>query len=264
LPENTPGWIEVDLACLDPDYGAACRQLGLALALFDGDWRRGLRWLARGDHQRLRRLARADLPEALETDEQIAVADAWWDLAQQAEGRVRERLLARSVWRYRKSLDAVQEFRKLQIQARLDEALPRLPERDFLFFMPETELRLGWGALRDRTPVSVQGAWSPYGLWLHPNENDSSHVAFHIEKRYQRFRGAAAINDWSNGLPTALTFRIMGDGRELWKSSPLQAAGASESFDVDVVGVSKLKLFVDCPGSNFNAHSVWAEPRLER
>jgi alpha-galactosidase len=99
---------------------------------------------------------------------------------------------------------------------------------------------------------------------LHPKENDSSHVAFHIEKRYRRFCGAAAINDWSNGLPISLTFRIMGDGRELWKSSPLQAASASEPFDVDVAGIGKLELLVDCPGSNFNAHSVWVEPRLER
>ena len=53
LPEQTPGWVEIDLACLDAKYGAACRQLGLARALVDGDWQRGLAWLARGDQQAL-------------------------------------------------------------------------------------------------------------------------------------------------------------------------------------------------------------------
>jgi len=102
-------------------------------------------------------------------------------------------------------------------------------------------------------------------LLMHSFENGFSHAAFRLGKRYRRFRGAAAINDTAKGLTaTALTFRIVGDGRELWKSSPLKETGSSEAFDVDIAGVDKLELFVDCPGGGYNALGCWLEPRCER
>ncbi|HUY91886.1 MAG TPA: NPCBM/NEW2 domain-containing protein [Pirellulales bacterium] len=266
LWQKTPGWVEIDLACLDAKYGAACRQLGLALALVDGDWQRGLRWLARGDNRMLRRLAVADLQDVWDTPEQLALADAWWDLAQQAEGETKKRLLARSLWRYRQALPKLREFRKTQVQSRINEALPSLPERDYLYFISEAELKLGWGQFREVMPISVLGVRSPYGLFMHPGPNDtSSHAAFPLAKHYRRFRGAAAINDsaWY-GAATALTFRIVADGRQLWKSPPLKAPGSSQPFDVDVADVDKLELFVDCPGPSQTAHGVWIEPRCER
>ncbi|HET6880058.1 MAG TPA: NPCBM/NEW2 domain-containing protein [Pirellulales bacterium] len=264
LPEQRPGWVEVDLACLDAKYGAACRQLGLALALVDGDWRRGLLWLARGDRQALRRLAQVDRQDLHDTSEQVAVAEAWWDWAQQAEGEIRQRLLARSLWRYRQALSKLREFRKAEVQARLDEALPGLPERDALFFLPESDLKAGDASFREM-PVVVRGEPSPYGLFLHAISNDSAHAAFQLGKHYRRLRGAAAINDSAgNRTATPLTFRLVGDNRELWKSSPMKVTGSSELFDLDVTGIEKLELFVDCPGDYGWGHAVWVEPRLER
>jgi len=123
---QTPGWVEIDLACLDAKYGAACRQLGLSLALVEGDWRRGLLWLARGDDRSLRRLAQIDRQEMYDVPEQLAVADAWHELAEQAEGEIRQRLLARATWRYRRVLSRLHEFAKPQVQSRLAEVLPEL------------------------------------------------------------------------------------------------------------------------------------------
>ena len=261
LPQQSPGWVEIDLACLDPKYGARCRQLGLALAA-EGDWRRGLLWLMRGDQPALRRLAQTDRQELRDTSEQLAAADAWWNWAEQAEGEIRKRLLARSLWRFRQALPKLREFRKRQVQARLDEALPELPERDALFFLPESEFAAGDPFDRE-TPVVVRGEPSPYGLLLHAVSNGSAQAAFHLGKRYRRFRGAAAIND-SAGNRTAnpLTLRIVGDNRELWKSSPLKETGSSEAFGLDVAGIEKLELFVDCPGDFDWGHAVWFEPWL--
>lgn len=260
---QTPGWVEIDLACLDAEYGAACRQLGLSLALVDGDWRRGLLWLARGDDRSLRRLAQIDRQEMYDVPEQLAAADAWRDLARQAEGETRQRLLARAMWRYRRVLSRLHEFAKPQVQAVLDETLSGLPERNYLFFMPESEVKVSEPLIRER-PVVVRGEPSPYGLFLHPNTNDSSHAAFRLGKRYRRLRGAAAISDSArNRTATALVFRVAGDGRELWKSSPLKESGSSEAFDLDISGVDKLELFADCPGDFGYAHAAWVEPRLE-
>lgn len=262
LPQ-TPGWVEIDLACLDPEYGAACRQLGLSLALVDGDWRRGLLWLARGDDRSLRRLAQIDRQEMYDVPEQLAAAEAWRELAQQAEGKIRQRLLARAMWRYRRVLSRLHEFAKPQVQAVLDETLPELPERNYLFFMSESELKVAEPLIRER-PVVVRGEPSPYGLFLHPNTNDSSHAAFRLGKRYRRFHGAAAISDsaW-NRTATALVFRVVGDGRELWKSPPMKESGSSQAFDLDIAGVDKLELFADCPGDYGHAHAAWVEPQLE-
>jgi hypothetical protein len=130
--------------------------------------------------------------------------------------------------------------------------------------MPETVLKTHYGQLRDRT-VSVNGVRSPYGFWQHAGPNESVHAAFQLSKRYRRFRGAAAINDTAgSNAVTALTFRLVADGRELWKSQPQQSTGSSQPFNVDVVGVDKLELFVDCPGPHGACQSVWIEPRCER
>jgi hypothetical protein len=153
---------------------------------------------------------------------------------------------------------------KKSAETRIDEALPQLRERNYLFFMTEEELKLGARSFPTDIPIWVKGIPSPYGIWLHPGAGDFSHVAFRLGRRYRRFRGAAAIDDSARGqIGTALTFRISGDGRELWKSSELKEAGSSETFDADVAGVDKLELFVDCPGSHHYAHAVWVEPRLE-
>ncbi|HEV3004071.1 MAG TPA: NPCBM/NEW2 domain-containing protein, partial [Pirellulales bacterium] len=263
LPHQGPGWVEIDLACLDPHLGAANRRLGAHLALVEGDWQRGLAWMARGDDEQLRMLAHADLDTVRDSAERLALGDAWWEFSAQARGKIKERLLARSIWRYRQVLSRVQEAQRRRIAARIDEVLPQLPERNHLFFMPELET-VPWNWDFRELKIAANGAPSRYGLWMHATPNGSSHAAFSLGKRYVRFRGAAGINDSACGrTATALTFRIVADGRELWKSQPLKATGSSEPFNVSLAGVDKLELFVDCPGPNHWGHGVWLEPRLE-
>ncbi|HEY1786135.1 MAG TPA: NPCBM/NEW2 domain-containing protein, partial [Pirellulales bacterium] len=113
--------------------------------------------------------------------------------------------------------------------------------------------------------VSLRGVVSPHGVQLHPTSNNSSHVAFDLDGRYQTLAGKAGINDTANNFtPTALTFRIVGDGREIWKSQPLQKTGESQDFEVNVARVRQLELFVDCPGWDAAAHAVWFEPKLTK
>ena len=64
---------------------------------------------------------------------------------------------------------------------------------------------------------------------------------------------------------TPLTFRVLGDGKVLWKSAPVEAKGQPQACKVGVRGIDKLELFVDCPGESPGAaHAVWVEPRLHR
>ncbi|MHC4503614.1 MAG: PA14 domain-containing protein, partial [Planctomycetota bacterium] len=61
---------------------------------------------------------------------------------------------------------------------------------------------------------------------------------------------------------TPMTFKVLGDGKVLWASPPVQDRGMARECRVDVSGVSKLELVVECPGYEGKAHAVWVEPRL--
>jgi hypothetical protein len=80
--------------------------------------------------------------------------------------------------------------------------------------------------------------------------------------------GSAAVCDHlvpapGGGLiPTPLTFVVVGDGKVLWKSKPVDVARQVQDFDVDVTGFEVLELCIDCPGSHVNAQAVWVEPRV--
>lgn len=113
--------------------------------------------------------------------------------------------------------------------------MPALPERDFLYFLTE-EVSSGLHPphrLRDGNVV-VDDREYAYSLWMHPTEN-ASRAVFPLERPYRRLAGVVGIVDWAYGqTATPQTFRIVGDGRPLWKSKALQQPGASKPFDIDV------------------------------
>jgi hypothetical protein len=89
-------------------------------------------------------------------------------------------------------------------------------------------------------------------------------VAYALDKNYRTLSGAAAISDSPGGASvTPLTFRIVGDGKELWRAT-MQKAGSPQGLKLSVDGVSKLELFVDCPGSAHAAHATWIDLELTR
>ncbi|MCX7178739.1 MAG: NPCBM/NEW2 domain-containing protein [Proteobacteria bacterium] len=141
----------------------------------------------------------------------------------------------------------------------------------FLADLPEMEVRVGYGVfgkngdsgLGQGQKVSVNNQPSPHGLALHGSENGLSHVAYVISKQYRAFDGVVGLNDTSKGyLKSSLTFRVIGDGRELWASNPITESVRSQPFHIDVSDIAKLELTVDCGGHSGAAHAVWVDPRL--
>lgn len=116
-------------------------------------------------------------------------------------------------------------------------------------------------------PTHAGGLKVTHGLFLHPPQpRTSSHVAFHINREFSKMSGGVGISDEMarKQASSQLVFRVIGDGRELWRSRPLRRRGAFESFSVSVRGVEKLELFVDCDGSTGWCHAVWIDPLLSR
>ena len=111
--------------------------------------------------------------------------------------------------------------------------------------------------------IRVTEAPSPHGLGMVPPIRGSAQMVYALDRRFERFVGAVALDDSTPGTADRpVTFRVLGDGKELWRSKPIGKSGKSFSFEIAVAGVETIELFVDCPGANLGAHTVWLEPRL--
>jgi len=151
-----------------------------------------------------------------------------------------------------------------------DKVLP-MDLRIYLSDMQENDPKVGAGAfgknglggLSGTDKVKVNAIDYPHGLFMHGTTRGISHVIYNLGKQYRVLSGQVALNDSSTHSKTAMTFRIMGDGRELWKCYPaIGDPKKSQSFSIEVTGVDKLELQVDCPGDNTGAHAVWLDPQL--
>jgi hypothetical protein len=110
--------------------------------------------------------------------------------------------------------------------------------------------------------VSLNGHGTKHALSLHPATRGDSYTSYDIGGNAKVFRATAMINDDHPSCTTPIIFRVIGNGKELWRSRPNRIAADPESFEVAVPGVKTLELFVDCPGSYVCAHAVWWEARL--
>lgn len=148
------------------------------------------------------------------------------------------------------------------------DAKPRLPgDAGPVPWKYLSELTAAEPATAAQSPAAMPKVKSidlPHGLWLAPPEDKKpSRAVYALDKKYRFFQGFVAVADTGSmkGEQT-VTFRIVGDGKELWKSAELQQAGDYRNFRVDVSEVAKLELFVDCKAEAAGADAVWFEPKL--
>jgi hypothetical protein len=116
----------------------------------------------------------------------------------------------------------------------------------------------------DNARIKVNGAESPNGLSMHPPGDGAARVHYQLGKQYQSFKAKAAIDDTGAAGGLHLTFMVLGDGKVLWKSNPLQKQGESQECQISVAGVDRLELQVECKGSHNSAHAVWIDPAVSR
>jgi NPCBM/NEW2 domain/Domain of unknown function (DUF4034) len=109
--------------------------------------------------------------------------------------------------------------------------------------------------------IRINGTSSHHGLGMRAD----AHVEYALGKKYHTFRTSVAMNDSAGtkaGRP--VEFRVVGDGKELWKSYPFYQAGSGEPCLLDVTGVDVLRLeaqFVpNTTGNEETAHAAWIEP----
>jgi formylglycine-generating enzyme required for sulfatase activity len=106
-----------------PEDAAANLAVGKHLCFTKGQWQRGLPYLAKGDDKGLQRVAGMETPTPpTGGDDQVKLADAWWDLGQARHSPQREQLLLHAGWWYEKAEASVTaSLLKSKIEKRLAE-----------------------------------------------------------------------------------------------------------------------------------------------
>ncbi|MBL8826530.1 MAG: protein kinase, partial [Planctomycetaceae bacterium] len=146
----------------------------------------------------------------------------------------------------------------------------------YLDDLPELEFRV-WGDRglgkhgkyrdqgKDEQTIQWRGKPVTHALWMHPTwpKDGGAFVRYQLDGKYLTFAAEAGIPATTSKDPLSpVHFRVLGDGRELWKSPPLKTRGESAEVSVDVSGVKELRLETSCEENNGNCHTTWFMPRL--
>lgn len=108
---------------MDPNDKTANFTAGSFLAGINSDWGTGLSMLAKGSDVQLSELAKRDLVTPTTADEQIALADGWWELAEKQKKyqAMAEALRRRAATWYRAALPKTSGLVKEKLASRLEQ-----------------------------------------------------------------------------------------------------------------------------------------------
>jgi len=119
-----------------PNDPAANTSAGKYVCYVKGDWKRGLPMLIQGNDALLKDLATREQRGVTKLNDQIALADAWWKIADEQPSRNGGQLRTHAELWYKKALPELTGLDKLRVQKRLDEAKKRLDEAKTLATKP--------------------------------------------------------------------------------------------------------------------------------
>jgi hypothetical protein len=97
---------------------------------------------------------------------------------------------------------------------------------------------------------------------MHPPENSYSGAKYFLNKKAALFKAAVALDDSVNSTRNPAVFEVLGDGKQLWESEPIDKGTPPEECSIDVSGVVELELRVHAKPSQWDLWAVWIEPRL--
>jgi len=122
----------------------------------------------------------------------------------------------------------------------------------------------GWGSPHkdlsvDGHPLRIGGQTFKTGLGTHAD----SLLYIQLDSGSHKFTAMIGVDD-EGSEPGTVEFRILGDGKELYKSGMMRGGDKAKQVDVDVSGVKMLVLTVNGgpDGINYD-HADWAEAAFE-
>ncbi|SDS24373.1 NPCBM/NEW2 domain-containing protein [Microlunatus soli] len=110
----------------------------------------------------------------------------------------------------------------------------------------------------DGLPMILGGIAYDKGIGV----NSVADVGVFLDGRYREFRATIGVDDGA-GPNASVTFRVIGDGSQLYASGAFRRSMPPESIVVDIRGVRQLDLIVDDAGNGHgDDHGDWADARL--
>lgn len=161
----------------------------------------------------------------------------------------------------------------------------------YLDDLEELSASVGWGELGKHGQTGYPAQGDDYGnrglcrgnvpnhmLSLHPPEKGTAFVSYALQEDFRLLRATVGILEVERARLAAqhlgpfftgrafspLTFRVIGNGKVLWESRPIQKCGDWQECSVGLEGVRMLELHVHCPGPKTFAWAAWVDPLLER
>ncbi len=266
-----------------PDDGNANTVAGKYLCLTKGNWNEGLQSLGIGSDERWRAMAQKDMAGASATSEQCILGDQWWDLAEK-EPELSQAVRKRAVYWYELALPQLTGLEKRRVLKRVDEVRgiagqtqPRRSKVDgvvaasakrespqFLSEMEAFDVRRGPWPFISRAVILPNGERCEHSLQMHPPSSGYSSAKYRLESKSSTLVGSVVITRGSTGLPpmSPISFVVLGDGKVLWQSNPIQSLDSPQAFQANVRHVNQLELRVVCPGFNERAHAFFCDPQL--
>src|ERR1035438_7432498 len=137
------------------------------------------------------------------------------------------------------------------------------PETVYISSLDLSPITQGWGQPQaDKAvtgaPMSVGGKKFERGLGTHAD----SLVRLQLKGGSEKFMAFVGVDDAANSDQATITFRVIGDGKTLWKSPVMKRGLAACAVDLSVKGIKVLLLITDSAGDNSFGHADWAEAKL--
>lgn len=133
-----------------------------------------------------------------------------------------------------------------------------------------TKAEVSWGKVSRNRYSFNEGRWEGMllklngvvfdkGLYAH----SKSEFIFPLGGKWKTFSATIGLRDGASDQGSAI-FRIMGDGKELFRSKLLRP-GQTQTLRVSIAGIQRLELHAaGGEGHNHNSWAIWADPSVER
>ena len=142
-------------------------------------------------------------------------------------------------------------------------ALAAEPETVWLSSLDLSPIVQGWGQPQaDKAvtgkPLSIGGKKFERGLGTHA----ASLVRLLLKGGSEKFSAFVGVDDAAGSDQARISFRVIGDGKTLFKSGPMKLGQPAKKVEVSVKGLKMLLLIADTPEDISFAHADWAEAKL--
>lgn len=114
--------------------------------------------------------------------------------------------------------------------------------------------------------AKIDGKLIPHSIMAHPEGPSTfSSLSFNIGPKSTFFRATVGVpshKDLGGDPGSVMTFEVLGDGKSLWKSEPVDKRDAIQTCLIRVEKVKVLTLRVHCSGDHTHAHGTWFGPAI--